>query len=58
MLEFTEADQEAARLLKTSTPFRDWHIVKTEAEVRYFDSKRKAVNFARKQATSIVAKIL
>lgn len=48
-LALTEAEQREIALLKRTCPFRDWYVVKViHQEACNFDSKRKAMNYARK----------
>lgn len=53
-----ETEEDEARLLKRSCPFREWYIVKPEAGPALFlDSKRKAQAHAKKHAPSAIYKV-
>lgn len=49
------SEEQELRSLKTYAPFRDWHAVKALVhEARFFDTKRKAMAFAKKHSEARV----
>jgi hypothetical protein len=55
--QFNEKVAEARRM-KAWTPFRDWHVVKpSNAPSECFDTKRKAVAYAKKHAPAELYKV-
>ena len=54
-LQISEQDIAELRRCKSYFPFREWFAVKAEMqECRFFDSKRKALNFAKKHAPAAI----
>lgn len=48
-LQLTESETRELAFCKRNLPFRDWFAVKAiNNEARFFDTKRKALNYARK----------
>lgn len=48
-LALLESEAKELQFCKRNLPFRDWYAVKVINDAaRFFDSKRKALNFARK----------
>jgi len=56
--DLTAKDKEELIYWKVHLPFRDWHGVKLPGKpVEIFDTKRKAMNFARKNSPCAVHRI-
>lgn len=57
-LTLTNDEQQEFKRRKACFPFRDWHAVKVKSQdAEYFDTKRKAMNYAKKHAPAAIFRI-